>query len=126
SFGPSSDGDVKPNLAAMGENTEVFYPWGFFGGGSGTSFACPVLAGSATCLWQAHPAATNMEIKTAMQESANYFSNPNDSLGFGIPNFELAHQYLGVTETSITQNALLVFPNPVREQIRFLLTSSKQ
>ncbi len=126
SYGPSSDGDVKPNVAAQGEATIVSYPGGVIAGGSGTSFACPVLAGSATCLWQAHPSATSMEVHNAIQESANYFTAPNDSLGYGIPDFELAHQLLlGLEEHSITQSSLIVFPNPVSDEIRFLLNSQK-
>jgi len=126
SYGPSFDGDVKPNVAAQGAWTVVEGTDGIFSiYGFGTSFACPVLAGSATCLWQAHPTATVMEIHDAIQQSANYASSPNDSLGYGIPNFALAHQLLGVTENSPAQNALIVYPNPIKNDVRFLLQSKR-
>ncbi len=127
SYGPSSDGDVKPNLAAQGSFTVVQGSDGLISiFGFGTSFACPVLAGSATCLWQAHPSATAMEIKNAMQQSANYASAPNDSLGYGIPDFALAHNILsGIEENSSFVSSLIVYPNPVGEQIIFLLNERR-
>jgi len=123
SYGPSSDGDVKPNVAAQGAWTVVEGTDGFISiFGFGTSFACPVMAGSATCLWQAHPTATVMEIHNAIQESANYALAPNDSLGFGIPDFALAHNILsGIEENSSVANTLVVYPNPVKDDVRFLL-----
>lgn len=123
SYGPSSDLDVKPNVAAQGALTVIEGTDGFISiYGFGTSFACPVLAGSATCLWQAHPDKTVMEVHDAIQQSANYASSPNDSLGYGIPDFALAHQLLsGIEENPATQQSLIVYPNPVKEDVRFLL-----
>jgi serine protease AprX len=127
SYGPSADGDVKPNVAAQGAWTVVQGGDGFISiYGFGTSFSCPVLAGSATCLWQAHPTATAMEIHDAIEQSANYALAPNDSLGYGIPNFELAHQLLGVADNEFIGSSLVIYPNPVKVDVRFLLNSLKQ
>ncbi|CAN5563506.1 S8 family serine peptidase [soil metagenome] len=128
SYGPSSDGDVKPNVAAQGSWTVVEGADGFISiYGFGTSFACPVLAGSATCLWQAHPTATAMEIHDAIQQSANYALAPNDSLGYGIPNFQLAHSLLsGIEENSSATNSLVVYPNPVKDDVHFLLREKRK
>jgi len=128
SYGPASDGDVKPNVAAQGAWTVVSDAAGFITiYGFGTSFACPVLAGSATCLWQAHPTANAVEVRNAIQQSANYALTPNDSLGYGIPNFELAHQLLiGIDENDLSNNSLVIYPNPVKDDVRFLLNSMKQ
>src|SRR5207245_4067805 len=52
SFGPSSDGRVKPDVASVGVNTVIESPNNGVTTGSGTSFATPNLAGLATCLWQ--------------------------------------------------------------------------
>ncbi|REJ83617.1 MAG: T9SS C-terminal target domain-containing protein [Bacteroidetes bacterium] len=123
SWGPSSDGDVKPNVAAKGEQTTIAWPNGFVGTGNGTSFACPVLAGAAACLWQAHPGKTNMEIFRAIEQSANYYQNPGDSLGYGIPNFITADILLGGGTLNLPGEDLLhsVYPNPFssRIEIRF-------
>lgn len=53
--------------------------------GSGTSFACPNMAGLSTCLWQAFPEVNNMSIIDALQQSASRFSNPDNRVGYGIP-----------------------------------------
>ena len=127
SYGPSSDGDIKPNVSAQAALTVVQGSDGFITFGFGTSFACPVLAGSATCLWQAHPTATVVEIKNAIEQSGNYALSPNDSLGYGIPNFELAHQLLiGIDENEVAGGSLVIYPNPVKNDIRFLLNTMKQ
>ncbi|MCX6275851.1 MAG: S8 family peptidase [Bacteroidetes bacterium] len=128
SYGPSSDGNVKPNVAAQGAYTVVQGTDGLISiYGFGTSFACPVLAGSATCLWQAHPTASAMEIHDAIQQSANYALAPNDSLGYGIPDFALAHSILsGIDENTSPSDALIVYPNPVNEDIRFLLNEKRK
>ena len=127
SYGPAPDGAVKPNVAAQGAFTVVEGGDGIITEyGFGTSFACPVLAGSATCLWQAHPTATAMEIHDAIQQSANYALAPNDSLGYGIPDFALAHSILsGIEENAQGGIVLTVFPNPVSDEVRFLLPVKK-
>ncbi|MBP6334874.1 MAG: S8 family serine peptidase [Bacteroidia bacterium] len=119
SWGPSSDGDVKPNIAAKGAQTTVADAGGGISTSNGTSFACPVLAGSAACLWQAHPDKTNMEIFDAIQQSANYYLTPGDSLGYGIPNFIVADLLLGGTmiERPDGDELIGVYPNPFDENI---------
>lgn len=68
SYGPSSDGDVKPNVAAKGAGSTIADPSGTIGSGSGTSFSCPILAGAAACLLQAHPNRLVMEVKNAIEK----------------------------------------------------------
>ncbi|MBK6445418.1 MAG: S8 family serine peptidase [Bacteroidetes bacterium] len=126
SWGPSSDGNVKPNVAAKGSQTTIANTDGSIGQGSGTSFSCPVLAGSAACLWQAHPGKTNMEVLHAIEQSANYFNTPGDSLGYGIPNFIVADLLLGGTilDLSSEDNLLSVFPNPFSQDFEISFYSS--
>lgn len=91
SYGPSSDGQVKPAVAATGvyavvANTSNGQPsYGF-----GTSFACPNMAGITTCLWQAFPEMNNMAIIDALETSANRFANPDNRTGYGIPDAKKA------------------------------------
>lgn len=91
SYGPSSDGQVKPAVAAVGAfaivaNTGTGLPaYGF-----GTSFACPNMAGIATCLWQAFPEISNMGIIQTLQTAANNTFTPNDRTGYGIPDAKKA------------------------------------
>lgn len=117
SYGPSSDGDIKPNVAAKGANATVADPFGTIGGANGTSFSCPILAGAATCLMQAHPNRTVIEVKTAIEKSANYYQTPTDTLGYGIPNFANADFILSGIEDRETINPFIVYPNPVSENL---------
>jgi len=122
SWGPASDGDVKPNVSAKGEQAWLSYG-GSLGPGNGTSFATPILAGSAACLWQAHPFMNNHQIKDAIQRSANYYNNPNDTLGYGIPNFMIAHQILSVQENPKLTPTVIAYPNPFANGLQLSITS---
>ena len=91
SYGPSSDGQIKPSVAAVGVGAVIANPsTGQPTFGNGTSFACPNMAGLTTCLWQAFPEVNNMRIITVMQESATRATNPNDRIGYGIPDMKKA------------------------------------
>lgn len=91
SFGPSSNGRVKPNVAATGVRAVVASPsTGQPILSNGTSFAAPNIAGLTTCLWQAFPEYNNIAVLDAMQQSASKFSTPNDRVGYGIPDMKKA------------------------------------
>jgi len=124
SFGPSSDGRVKPNLMAQGYLSVICNFDGGVQTGNGTSFSSPILAGVAACLWQAHYQQNNMTILGALEESATHFTNPNDSVGFGIPNAWMAHENLP-NDTSVpdfgVDESVSVFPNPFEEQFQVAL-----
>jgi hypothetical protein len=89
-WGPNANGKVKPNLTSMGVATSFFNTNGTVSTGSGTSFACPNIAGLLTCLWQAFPELHNMEIVDATQQAAHLFNNPDGRYGYGIPNMKAA------------------------------------
>jgi hypothetical protein len=94
-YGPSADGQVKPTLAAVGRNAIVASSsTGMPIYGDGTSFACPNLAGITTCLWQAFPEINNMGIIEAMKQSATRTANPDDRVGYGIPDVKRSFVYL--------------------------------
>lgn len=85
-FGPSSDGQVKPTVAAVGASTVVASSaTGLPAYGNGTSFACPTLAGILTCLKQAYPEINNAAITDALIQSSDRYLNPDDRTGYGIP-----------------------------------------
>lgn len=91
SYGPSSDGQIKPSVAAVGVSAVVANATtGQPSFGSGTSYACPNMAGLTTCLWQAFPEVNNMRIISVMQESATRANNPDDRVGYGIPDMKKA------------------------------------
>ena len=94
SRGPSYDGRVKPNVMAQGSAVVVSNLATDLTRVSGTSFSAPILSGMSACLWQAYPSATAWEVFNAIEKSASLFTTPNDSMGFGIPDFEIARALL--------------------------------
>jgi serine protease AprX len=103
SYGPASNGKIKPNLAAVGQGAIVASPsTGLPVSGNGTSFATPNLAGLTTCLWQAFPEYNNMTIIDAMQKSATKATAPDDRVGYGIPDMKKA--FVTLQTKSYTQN----------------------
>ena len=90
SFGPSSDGQIKPDMASVGVSALVQTTSNTVGTSNGTSFACPNMAGLGTILWQAFPEYNNMKIIRALQQAGSKFTTPDDRVGFGIPNMKLA------------------------------------
>lgn len=110
SIGPSADGRIKPDVAALGVNTSVIRPNGTLGASSGTSLASPLVASLAAGLWQRYPELSNLEIMDAIRKSASQSLNPDNLLGYGIPNFKAVVNYLERTEQ---KNTFEVYPNPV-------------
>ncbi|MEP6952022.1 MAG: S8/S53 family peptidase [Ginsengibacter sp.] len=118
SYGPSGDGRVKPAVASVGVATAISSTTGQVTAGNGTSFATPNMAGLVTCLWQAFPDFTNMEIIQAVIKSSSIYNAPNDRIGYGIPNFHKAFDDLNQQEILRNVNTILgntrikIFPNP--------------
>ncbi len=131
SYGPSSDGRIKPNVTSVGWSTFFINTNGSTAQGSGTSFSNPNLAGLITCLWQAFPEFKNMEILDAIQKSSDKYASPDDRVGYGIPNMRLAYEML-LKERQIRNAArilgndwLKAFPVPFNNRIDILLKSQK-
>ena len=127
SIGPSSDGDIKPNVCAQGQAAAILGSGGTFGVGNGTSFSGPIMAGMAACLWQANlDSATNMDVFHAIEASAHKFKTPDHLYGYGIPNFAKANLILsGISPTNLDKSELFpVYPNPFSDQINGTFYSS--
>ncbi|MBD0374865.1 MAG: S8 family serine peptidase, partial [Flavisolibacter sp.] len=90
SYGPSADGQVKPDVVSVGQGTVLQSANNTIGTGNGTSFSCPNMAGLATCLWQGFPEMNNIKIIRALQQSGHLAGAPNNRMGYGIPNMKRA------------------------------------
>ncbi|CAN5522404.1 hypothetical protein BH11BAC3_BH11BAC3_44310 [soil metagenome] len=91
SYGPTADGRIKPDVAAIGQGAVVANQLtGDPSYNNGTSFACPIMAGIGTCLWQAFPEVNNMTIIDALRKSSDKINNPDDRTGYGIPDAKKA------------------------------------
>jgi serine protease AprX len=113
SYGPSSDGQVKPDVASVGVGAMVQSTSNTVVTGSGTSFACPNMAGLTSILWQGFPEVNNMRIVRALREAGSIAASPNDRIGYGIPDLKAAFGKL-LTEfatSSSTINGCKVFVN---------------
>ena len=91
SYGPNSDGQIKPDVAAVGSNAVVANSTtGLPTFSSGTSFATPIMAGIATCLWQAFPELSNVQIIALLHQVSDKYNTPDDRTGYGIPDVKKA------------------------------------
>ncbi|MFB6318685.1 S8 family serine peptidase [Saccharicrinis sp. FJH54] len=111
SRGPTADGRIKPDVASNGYHTVIQLPNGNIGTGNGTSFSSPVMAGMSACLWQAFPRKTAMEIRELILSYSNRYKNPNDSIGYGIP--DIYQAWLEESKKNTERSTVIkVYPNP--------------
>ncbi len=81
----------------MGYGTGRQYVDGSFNRESGTSFSAPLLTGSVASLWQAYPELSAKELIYRIRDTGDRFENPDNSFGFGIPNFAKAFWQISAT-----------------------------
>jgi hypothetical protein len=127
SYGPSSDGRIKPTVASVGAGTAVSSTTGPVATGNGTSFATPNLAGLVACLWQAFPEFTNMEIIEAVKKNSSIYKTPDNRIGYGIPDFQKAFDSLSQQRSLrnaliiLGNNKIKVYPNPFKDNFTVLI-----
>ena len=76
--GPTADGRIKPDVAALGyanlaanpNDDHAYYT------ASGTSFSCPLTAGVVALMLERVPQLTPMQIIEALQQTGSQSSNP--------------------------------------------------
>jgi len=121
SYGPSSDGRVKPDVAALGEKLwSVTGKGKIVNTGGATSGATPIIAGLSACLWQALPQYSSLEIKQLIRKYGDMANNPDDRTGYGIPNFYQCYidHYTEIQENKIPE--VSVYPNPTTGDLRIM------
>ena len=121
SYGITTDGRIKPDVCAVGKRTTLISPWsGEVFNGNGTSFATPLMAGMAACIWSALPDEDAMSIRQRIITSADRYTQPEERYGYGIPDAYAAYSnILGITNASesktatksIRDNRLLILQN---------------
>jgi serine protease AprX len=112
SVGPSADGRIKPDVMAMGRRVVVTNTGGGLSLANGTSFAAPLVAGMAACLWEMFPGYTAGQIRRAITESGNRYHNPDSLMGHGIPDFARAARLIE-NDFEHQDYPLVLFPNPI-------------
>jgi subtilisin family serine protease len=88
SVGPTADGRIKPDVAAQGVLVKAASAYSVRGYStvSGTSFSCPLTAGVAALILQAHPSYTVEQVRSVLRETASQAAAPDNLLGWGIVN----------------------------------------
>ena len=127
SVGPTVDGRIKPDIASQGKGAYFLKGTGEIISGNGTSLSAPIITGGISCLWQAFPDRTNIEIIHAVKNSGSQVLNPDNLLGFGIPDFEKAYHILSATSSNYNTDPTkeIVFPNPAEDFITIKSNLSK-
>ena len=80
---------------ARGGNTALLHTDGTVTTANGTSFSCPIMAGAVTCLCQAFSNMRPVDIMNAVRQTGNFYDQPNEVYGNGIPNILEAYYRLG-------------------------------
>ena len=109
SRGPTADGRRKPDFTAPGVAVLAVNP--FATGGlarvNGTSFAAPLLAGTAALLRQLHPTFAPDDVRAALRLHASRALAPDSSVGWGRPHAALSAFFpRGVLLTGPTDSVL--------------------
>lgn len=113
SHGPTYDGRIKPEVVAMGVGCYFAYPGSGYGRGNGTSYSCPLVAGTAALILSAHPQLTPQQVRQALIQTAAQATRPDNDYGFGLINALDAVNYHGVVTDPAESNRLVaVYPNP--------------
>jgi len=114
SVGPSIDERIKPELVAYGTGVTLWRQEEGTSGSSGTSFSAPQVAALAAGLREANPDWTNKELRDQLLLSGSQYSDPDNELGYGIPDFTRAmfgrFDKKGDPEKS---NVARIYPNPL-------------
>ena len=95
SRGPSSDGRIKPDVAALGRKVTCVQPgtWDRYGQWNGTSLACPIVAGVVALVIEAHPDWSSRRVIDAIRQTANQSFKPDHTYGYGLVNAASAVEY---------------------------------
>ena len=125
SHGPTSDGRIKPEVCARGRQTWCVNPNSNtnYSRLSGTSLACPLVAGAAALIIQARPDWSAMEVRDAIMMTASMADNPDNTYGYGILNAGEAINYGTTTKNDnadyspIDYNLIRAYPNPFNPSI---------
>lgn len=119
SIGPTADGRIKPNSMATGAGATIAVGSSNIStGGYGTSFSSPILAGMITCLWQSHPEMTAMEVMESVMESGSTASDPDNYMGWGIPDFTSADSILtSINPPAYENSKISVGPSPFSDEL---------
>ena len=115
-YGPTADGQIKPDVMAMGAGTFLVHANGQVIRNSGTSFSCPLISGMLACILQVKSDLSYGELYQSLIESADRFAQPDSQYGYGIPS--AMRMYSDIAPNTVGNQRFLekgkwnLFPNP--------------
>lgn len=113
----------KPDVVARAGEAFVIDETNTIIQNNGTSFSGPILCGGIASLWQAIPDASPTEVMDYVRQSASQYSSPDDFLGYGIPDLDLARSIaLSLDEGLIEDYSF--YPNPVNNELNIVFPSN--
>lgn len=120
SYGPTSDGRIKPDIMAMGVATAcVSGTSGTVSTANGTSLSGPLIAGLSACLLQAKNTLTPIQLVNAVRNAGDRKTSPDNFYGYGVPDGCAALNSItsiSPTEFISTEN-IEVYPNPAKHSV---------
>ena len=111
----------KPNIVAQGGPASVIgIDDSIINNSYGTSFSSPILAGGIACFKQVFPNLKNAELIDLVQKSASQYNNPDNFLGYGIPDLKFALDETLSLNTAQSK-PIKIWPNPVLNEFHIKL-----
>ena len=119
SRGPTANGRLKPELVTLGKGLTAARSRDLNAYDSdleGTSYTTPLIAGVAAMFMQAWPNLTIMAVRSALILSATRADNPDNNVGFGVPNvssailFPEGLQAVGITAVNLQNELTTIQP----------------
>jgi hypothetical protein len=129
SRGPTADGRIKPDVAAMATSVFLAAPGNAFGLSAGTSFSSPMVAAIACQLLQINPRLTPFEVREILRSTASHATAPDNNLGWGIVNASAAAAVASVVHPATDPSGAgiaAVFPNPASEFVVFVVAAASE
>lgn len=122
--GPTFDGRIKPDVAALGVNVSAAARGGDYGRSSGTSFSSPLTASIACQILQANPMLNPADVRSILRSTASQPASPDNDTGWGVVDAAAAVNLSKGAVTSIDEEPsvpnqgarLTVYPNPASER----------
>ncbi|NRD24150.1 S8 family serine peptidase [Winogradskyella litoriviva] len=116
-------GYQKPDVVARGGATFVIDQFDAIVQNNGTSFSGPIMCGGIASLWQAIPNASPTEVMNLVRESASQYTSPDNFLGYGIPDLDLARTN-ALSVDAVELETFTIYPNPSPSRLNIKMPST--
>lgn len=117
SYGPTAAMVRKPDVVALGDGVLTVGEGGYLQIGSGTSYACPIMAGMMACLWQRYRGLSPRRLCDSVRAWGHLAVWPTDRCGYGIPDFSRATAGMLSINHETGTLKMRAYPNPATDYV---------